>query len=410
MQNQKRKTERLLAIGFRLSAGTIALPTAAYAICNFRSIARGPARRQGGVYIAVLGSAMIIALLGMCAMIGQRIENRLVVASSDIRQAQMNANTAVELAILAIKQDTNWRTTYTNGNWFTNRSTGIGSCTANVVDPIDATLSGGADDPVVITGIGYSGGAEQRVQVTVDPVKNPYGCLRSAVAAGGNITLSGDILRTNGLTTANQVSAAASSSVSGKVEALTISNSGSTYTGTTTQVTSDKRPTMPDWTSAFSYYRTNGTALDINSLPTWSTMNLTRNAGMESNIAPADWIIAPTSTTADPLDQSSQQHAGSKSLRIRTRSDALTGPAQPIDAYVKTGQQYYIEAYAYHEAGISVLGIGLVPATKTFRISIYTKGSTDTSPQINSVDMSVTGFQWTKISSNITAAAWHGNL
>src|SRR6478736_6304601 len=89
--------------------------------------------RDGGVYIAVLGSAMIVALLGMCALIGQRIENRLVVASTDIRQAQQNANAAVELALLAMKQDTNWRTTYANGNWFTGRNTGIGTCTANVV-------------------------------------------------------------------------------------------------------------------------------------------------------------------------------------------------------------------------------------------------------------------------------------
>src|SRR3954452_8397783 len=165
-----------------------------FAICNLRTILRRSRRRTGGVYIAVLGSAMIIALFGMCALIGQRIENRLVVASTDIRQAQLNANTAVELALLAMKQDTNWRTTYSNGNWFTNRSTGIGSCTANVVDPIDATLAGGADDPVVITGIGYSGGAEQRVQVTIDAKKNPYSCLRSAIAAGGNITLSSNIL------------------------------------------------------------------------------------------------------------------------------------------------------------------------------------------------------------------------
>ena len=108
-----------------------------------RSLVPRSKNRCGGVYIAVLGSAMIIALLGMCALIGQRIENRLVVASTDIRQAQLNANTAVELAILSMKQDTNWRTTYSNGNWFTNRSTGIGSCTANVVDPIDANLANG---------------------------------------------------------------------------------------------------------------------------------------------------------------------------------------------------------------------------------------------------------------------------
>ena len=124
----------------------------------------------------------------MCALIGQRIENRLVTSSTDIRQAQLNATTAVELALLAMKQDTNWRTTYSNGNWFTGRNTGNGTCTANVVDPNDGVLNNGSDDPVVVTGIGYSGQAEQRLKVTVDPRKDPLSCLRSAVAAGGTIT------------------------------------------------------------------------------------------------------------------------------------------------------------------------------------------------------------------------------
>src|SRR4051795_11914311 len=89
-----------------------------------RPVTRRSSPRQGGVYIAVLGSAMIIALLGMCALIGQRIENRLVASAADIRQAQINASTAVELARLIMKQDTSWRTNYSNGSWFTNRSTG----------------------------------------------------------------------------------------------------------------------------------------------------------------------------------------------------------------------------------------------------------------------------------------------
>src|SRR6476661_506950 len=103
-------------------------------------------RRSGGVYIAVLGSAMIIALLGMCAVMGQRIQNRLVRSSSDIRQAQLNANTAVELALLTMKQDTNWRTNNINGNWFVNRSTSNGTCTVNVVDPVDSSLTNNGDD------------------------------------------------------------------------------------------------------------------------------------------------------------------------------------------------------------------------------------------------------------------------
>jgi Carbohydrate binding domain len=362
-------------------------------------------RRKGGVYVAVLGSAMIIALLGMCALIGQRIENRLVVASSDIRQAQLNANTAVELALLAIKQDTSWRTTYSSGTFFTGRSTGNGTCSASAVDPVDGNISSGADDPIVITGIGYSGGAQQRLQVTLDPKKSPYTCLRSAISTGGTITLSSDILRTNGLTTANQISAT-SSQVYGKVEATSVS--GSTYNGTATTVTADKRPTMPDWTSVFSYYRTNGTSIDINTLPTWSSINLARNAGIESSISSADWFVGPAGSTASIDTGGGIQHSGSKSMRVRSRSDQYAGPAQPIDAYVKMGQQYYIEAYVYHSS--SLLNLGIIPLSKTFRISLYTKGTSASNPSINSVDVNANGLQWTKISGYIVAPLWSANL
>lgn len=353
-------------------------------------------RRTGAVYIAVLGSAMLIALLGMCALIGQRIQNRLVVASTDIRQAQLNANTAVELAILAMKQDTNWRTTYSNGNWFTNRSTGIGACTANVVDPIDATLSGGADDPVVVTGIGYSGGAAQRLQVTVDPKKNPYSCLRSAIAAGGNISLSGDILRTNGLTTANQVTAA-SSQVYGKVEATSVS--GSTYNGTTAIVSSDKRPKMPDWTSVFNYYRTNGTEIDVNLLPT-ATPNLGLNTSIENGSN--SWTGSATGIPAADIDQSNNvARTGSNSLRVRNRTAWHAGASQYIDGFVKQGQQYTIDGYVY---------MPLLPGIiKTFRFAIYTKG-TGAVQQAVGADDAVLALGWRQVSATITAPAWSGSL
>src|SRR5215212_2264616 len=356
-----------------------------------------PLARAGGVYIAVLGSAMIVPLLGMSALIGQRTQNRLVVASTDIRQAQLNANTAVELAMLAMKQDANWRTTYSNGNWFTNRSTGIGTCTANVVDPLDANLASGADDPVIITGIGYSGGAQQRAQVTLDPKKNPYGCLRSAVAAGGNITLSNNILRTNGLTTANQISAT-SAQVYGKVEATSVS--GSTYNSTTTVVSSDKRPTMPDWTSVFNYYRTNGTAIDISLLPT-STPNLGQNVGIENGIT--SWTGTATDMPASDIDQSNNQvRSGSNGLRVRNRTSWLAGPAQYIDGFVKQGQQYTIDGYVY---------LPLLPGViKNFRFSIYTKGTLSAVQQNVGADIPVLALGWRQVTATITAPTWSGNL
>jgi hypothetical protein len=135
---------------------------------------------------------------------------------------------------------------------------------------------------------------------------------------------------------------------------------------------------------------------------------------MESSVASSNdpnWIVGPVGSTA-AIDQNSFEHTGTSSLRVRNRSDQSAGPAQPIDGYVKAGQQYYIEGYVYHSSTfINILHIA-IPLSKSFRISIYTKGSGDSTPQIAALssDVSATGLQWTKISGNITAPAWNGSL
>jgi hypothetical protein len=359
------------------------------------------AGRRGGVYIAVLGSAMIVALLGLCALIGQRIENRLVVSSTDIRQAQLNASTAIELAMLTIKQDSNWRTNYSNGNWFTNRSTSAGTCTVNVVDPLDSSLSNNADDPFVITGIGYSGQAEQRLKVTVDPRKAPLSCLRSAAATGGNINLTSNILRTNGLSTANQISATGAQ-VYGNVEATSIS--GSTYNGTTTQVTSDKRPTMPDWTTVFNYYRTNGAQLDIAQIPLFPTNapNLSTNGNVESSTT--GWTGSATGMSTASISQyngANHTNPGTYSLKVSSRASWTAGAEQYIDGFVKSGQQYTVEAY---------VNIPVTSVTKTFRFTMYTKGVSGTVQSVTGPDTIVLTGAWRYVSATLTAPTWTGNL
>ena len=359
---------------------------------------RNKARRTGGVYIAVLATALVVSLLGMSAIIGQRIQNRLLVASSSIRQAQLNANAAVELGQLIMKQDTNWRTTYANGNWFVNRTTNAGTCTLNVTDPNDGNLANNADDDVVLLGIGYSGEAQQRVKVTLDPRKEPISCLRSAVAVGDAATLSGDILRTNGLITANSISASASQ-VYGKVEATSVS--GSTYSSGTAQVTSDKRPTMPDWNSVFSYYRTNGTEININTLPT-QTPNWGRNTGIENGST--DWTESPPGVpTSDIQTTGGMFHSGANSLRVQSRSAWNAGAAQYIDGFIKPGQQYTIEGYVYLPGAPSLV--------KNFRFTIATKGTGNGSATIVAgQDNLVQALGWRYVSGTITAPAWSGNL
>lgn len=352
--------------------------------------------RQGGVYIAVLGTSLIVALLALSAVVGQRIQNRILTSSADICQAQLNANTAVELGLLTMKQDANWRTNKSNGRWFTARGTGAGTCSLEVTDPLDANLANDADEPIAVLGIGYSGRAEQRVELMLDPCCEPIGSLRSAVAAGDTIDLQGDTLRTNGLITASQVSASASQ-VYGSVEAVSIS--GSTYNGTTTQIEAAKRPTMPDWATVFDYYRTNGTEINIGSLPT-ATPNLGRNVGIETAVASSDWTGAPPNIPTATIDQSNgQAHSGTYSLRVKNRNAWYAGAAQPIDGYVKPGQQYTVEAWVLMPSG----------SARWFHISLYTKG-TGSAQFANGTATLVAVGVWTKVSATIVAPSWSGNL
>ncbi len=366
-----------------------------FAICNSRIRFAQRQHRTGGVYIAVLGTSLIVALLGLSALLGQRIQNRMLVAAADTRQAQLNANAAVELALLTMKQDVNWRTTYSNGNWFTGRATSAGTCSLNVTDPIDSTLSNGPDDPVVVLGVGYSGKAEQRVEVTVDPRRDPFSCLRSAIATGGAINLSADTLRTNGLISANDIDATASQ-VYGTVEAVTVS--GSTYNGATTQIDSTKRPTMPDWATVFDYYRTNGTEINIGSLPT-STPNLGRNVGIENG--DTYWTGTPPGIfTADIQQSGSEFHSGSYSLEVQNPTGITSGAAQYIDHFVKPNQQYLVEAWVRLDDSVANL----------FYLSLHTKGTGGPAQVSLGPTFLLLTKTWTGISATLTAPSWSGDL
>jgi hypothetical protein len=348
--------------------------------------------RTGGVYIAVLGTSLIVALLGMAALIGQRIQNRMLAAAIDIRQAQLNADTAIDLALLAMKSDASWRSTNPNGNWFTNRDLDAGSCTLSVTDPVDSNLGNSADDPITVLGIGYSGLAEQRTEVTLDPRKNPLACLRSAIAVGGNIQLSGDTLRTNGLVTADDIDAA-TSLVFGIVEALTIG--GSTYTGTTTQVTSSDRPQMPDWTTVFNYYRTNGTQLNVPVVA--STPNLGRNVTFETDTQ--YWTGSATGLPTATIARATNIGGHSACLHTSARPNTTAGPSQYIDHFIKPGAAYNITIQC---AATSIFG-------NVFRVKLATKGSgaVQTSASVGTV---VVGTGWTNVSVTLTAPSWSGDL
>jgi len=357
--------------------------------------------RRGTVYIAVLGTALVISAMALSAIALQRIQNRMLAASGDIRQAQLNAEAAIELGLLDMKQNANWRSSHSSGRWFTSRTTGVGACSLDVVDPLDADLADDPSEPFIMTGIGLSGKAEQRVRLTVDQRTRPLSCLRSAIAAGDAIGVTGSVLRAtnSGLVSANSTSAS-SSTVSGKVEAVSVS--GSTYVGTTTQIDPSQRPQMPDWSTVFDYYLANGTEISIINVPQ-TTPNLGRNVGFEiGGSPPLHWTGAPPNVPTATITQSTAAvRSGTYSLRVSSRTEWWSGAAQYIDHFVKPNQQYNIEAWLYLP--------GSTPGAYYF--TIYTKGTGSSSVNIDSGGTTFVPIgTWTRLSGTVTAQSWSGAL
>jgi hypothetical protein len=379
--------------------------------------------RTGGVYIAVLGSALIVGLLGMSALVGQRIENRAVVASADIRQAQLNANTAIEMGLLAMKQESNWRTARTNGAWFASRDTGAGTCRLEVIDPLDGNLANDPDDPVVMVGVGYRGHAEQRVKLTVEPQSQALSSLRSAIAAGQTINVDGHTLRTDGLITANTVSASGAQ-VYGDVEAVAVS--GSIFTGTTQQVDTSKLPIMPNWSTVFQHYANStaypgsnglGTQIPFGNIPPVTSIELVQNHNWNVESGVTFWFGTQpgASTHTATVTRSTVWSRTGGSLRVASRSSWEAGAIQRIEHFVKPNHQYDVRVWVRPDSE-GLLNFG----SRQFQLTFHVKGTADAT---ESVSPGVTGTAgWltvagiglivteAQINGRVTAPPWSGDL
>jgi hypothetical protein len=186
----------------------------------------------GSIYLHVLASSLLITLIGLGALAAVRLEMQSARLARDCAEARAGAVSAVELGLLYVKQDANWRTTRPNGIWFQNQVLGAGQFTLQGIDPKDNILSNSVDEPLVLTGIGTRGIARHKVQVTlvalVKPLEGLGTCLHASgniqIKAGKRITLVGGSLSTNAQLDND-------GTIDGNAEAQSISHSG-TVTGT----------------------------------------------------------------------------------------------------------------------------------------------------------------------------------
>src|ERR1700690_4474052 len=111
---------------------------------------RNTAGRRGGVYVAVLGAAMVVSLIGMAALANVRAQRLTVRANADTDKARLYAESGVELAMQFVAADSNWRQNRSSGVWATGQTLGDGAITISGTDAIEGNLANRPYDPVVI--------------------------------------------------------------------------------------------------------------------------------------------------------------------------------------------------------------------------------------------------------------------
>lgn len=110
--------------------------------------ARRASRRRGSVYLATLGAAMIVTVIGLSALLLARVQHRGLGGTEDAAAARCYAQSAVDLALFRLSQNSNWRDIYTNDAWTAEQTAGEVTFCHKVVDEGDGDLDDDPSEPV----------------------------------------------------------------------------------------------------------------------------------------------------------------------------------------------------------------------------------------------------------------------
>ncbi len=123
-------------------------------------------RRRGSSYVLFMGTAMIVTIIGLSALMAVRIQRRGAEGSNDLAAARFYAQSAIEHGFAKINQKPDWRTDLGSGFWFTNQQIhgGTYSLEAAFIDDGDGKPE---NDDVLLTATGVHGPSTHKTQVVL---------------------------------------------------------------------------------------------------------------------------------------------------------------------------------------------------------------------------------------------------
>lgn len=222
-------------------------------------------QRGGYLYIAVLITTTIVAVIGLAASSVAHLEMNTVGQSSNLSQAQALARTAIEEALLRINNDSTWRTTFSHNTETPNPAEAVsgGTIAFKLIDS-DGDLADDLSDSVELVGIGRVGSTTAVERVRLYPTGQALTCLEASLCCEADIKpeFSADPT-TNQFVSSNSNVMATSSGTSIVGSAQAAGTVSGTVTGTST---SGITPRQMPGSDVFEYYKDNGTWIEFSSL------------------------------------------------------------------------------------------------------------------------------------------------
>ena len=221
-------------------------------------------RRRAAMYVIIVGCTLVVATVGVSAITLTRIERIQNQTTGDFLQAQLYARSAIEIGLLQIHDDPDWRSTMPNGAWRSNAPIGTGYYTLHGVDPADSDLTDDDAEAVQLTGIGMEGAARFALRTLVQVTPVPLSCLEVSMHAGDDIRVDAGFLYGDQIVSANdRIESANASEIYPAAESVN-GFGGDVGPG---QTTSPVPPRDLPGVDVFDYYEARGTWISAASLP-----------------------------------------------------------------------------------------------------------------------------------------------
>jgi hypothetical protein len=137
--------------------------------------------RRAGMYLAVLLTSMLVAIIGMSALSAVRVQMRSAEGDNDVTASRLCAQSAAEVGFFTVRNDATWRTKYTHDTWVPAQALGPGAFTWKLIDERNGDLAADDKAPVLLYGQATFGEAVRTYSVLLEPgyldqtnwIKNP---------------------------------------------------------------------------------------------------------------------------------------------------------------------------------------------------------------------------------------------